>query len=53
MRGVFFFVRGKFVFQALEFLYAERMMSAEVDLLPNGSFKGDGKTRARLGLEVI
>lgn len=53
MRGVVFFVRGKFAFQAPGFLYAERLMSDEVDSFPYASPKGGGKTRARLGLEMI
>lgn len=48
MRGVVFFVRGKF-----GFLYAERLMSDEVDSFPYASPKGGGKTRARSGLEMI
>lgn len=48
MRGVVFFVRGKF-----GFLYSERLMSDEVDSFPYASPKGGGKTRARLGLEMI
>jgi len=31
VRGVFFFVRGKFGFRAPGFFYAERLMSVEVD----------------------
>lgn len=53
VRGVFFFVRGKSAFQAHGFLYAERLMSGEVDSFPHASSKGGGKTRARLGLEMI
>lgn len=53
VRGVFFVVRGKFAFRAPGFLYAERLMSDEVDSFPYDSSKGGGKTRARLGLEII
>lgn len=53
VRGVFFFVEGKFALQATGFLCAERLMLVEVDSFPYISSKGGGKTRARLGLEII